>query len=573
MKLKGKIISFSIIIIMTLSISISIISIYTFKANGKQELIETRQLLMKQKKEQLKNIIESVVSIVEKTDSKDDAISIVKAIRYGKNDMNYLWINTMDKPYSKMIMHSTSPALNGKTLDNPKFNCAMGKGINLFNAMVDISEKKGGGYVPYLWPKPGQGKKLIAKLTYVQPVIKWGWVIGTGIYTDDVDTIMAEKESEIKHKLNNQIINIISIIGILCVFIIAASVFISGKITGPLLNVISLIQVVGKGDLSKRIEMKKIPKDEVGNLVKSFNTFVQTLQGTMTEISGNSGKLNGSSNGLLKISEEMADGVVKMSEKSTTVAASAEQMSSNMSSIAAAVEQSSINIGSVSKAAEEMTSTINEIAQNTEKTKINSHHAASRAKTASDNIGNLGKSAQEIGQVVETINEISEQTNLLALNATIEAARAGDAGKGFAVVANEIKDLAKQTAEATLEIKGKITSIQSSTKNTVSEIEEVAVEINNVNDMIDTVAAAVEEQSNTAKEIASNVNQAAQGIFEVSENVSLSSSAAKEIAIDIADVNNEANIMSGNGAEVSTNASGLNKLSEGLKKAVDQFKV
>lgn len=327
----------------------------------------------------------------------------------------------------------------------------------------------------------------------------------------------------------------------------------------------------GEGDLTKRLEIKS--KDEVGSLAKWFNTFVQKLQGIISDIAGNSEKLNTSSSDLLAISKKMSSGADKMSAKSNAVAAAAEEMSSNMSSVAAAAEQSSTNISMVSSATEEMTSTINEIARNTEKTRVSSNEAVTRAKKASENIAHLSKSAKEIGRVVETINDISEQTNLLALNATIEAARAGEAGKGFAVVAGEIKALARQTAEATLEIKEKIEGIQGSTNQTVSEIEEITMAINNVNEMIDTVAASVEEQSATTKEIASNVLQAAQGIQEVTENVSQSSTVAGEIAKDIADVNLAANEMSKDSSQINTSAGDLSQLSEELKKTVNKFKV
>lgn len=349
--------------------------------------------------------------------------------------------------------------------------------------------------------------------------------------------------------------------------------FISGYITRSVNDVVAGLKdaAEGEGDLTKRLEVKS--HDEVGILAKWFNTFVQKLQGIITEIAGNSEKLNTSSIELLAISKKMSKGADRMSSKSNAVAAAAEEMSSNMSSVAAAAEQSSANINMVSSAAEEMTSTINEIAHNTEKTRVSSNDAVLRIKKASENIDHLSRSAQEIGRVVETINDISEQTNLLALNATIEAARAGEAGKGFAVVAGEIKALARQTAEATLEIKEKIESIQGSTRQTVTEIEEITVAINNVNQMIDTVAASVEEQSATTKEIALNVVQAAHGIQEVTENVTQSSTVAGEIAKDIADVNQAANEMSDNSSQVNASAGDLSLLSGDLKKTMDQFKI
>jgi len=387
-----------------------------------------------------------------------------------------------------------------------------------------------------------------------------------------MEKVTSKADSQMRDTMKKMwVMIIISVVCVLAVLILMW--FVAGSISRPVKNVVAGLKdaAEGDGDLTKRLDVKS--KDEVGNLSRWFNVFIKKIQGIISNISENSDHLDLSSSDLLSISKEMSEGADKMSSKSNSVAAAAEEMSSNMTSVAAAVEQSSTNISMVSAAAEEMTATISEISENTEKTRFTSNKAVSRAKKASENISHLSNSAKEIGKVVETITEISEQTNLLALNATIEAARAGDAGKGFAVVAGEIKNLAKQTAEATLEIKEKIENIQNSTSDTVGEIEEVTVEISSVNEMIDTVAAAVEEQSVTTKEIANNVTQAAQGIQEVTENVTLSSTVANEISRDITDVNQTANEMSASSTQVDKSAGNLNKLSEDLNKIIGQFKV
>jgi methyl-accepting chemotaxis protein len=171
------------------------------------------------------------------------------------------------------------------------------------------------------------------------------------------------------------------------------------------------------------------------------------------------------------------------------------------------------------------------------------------------------------------IQDIAEQTNLLALNATIEAARAGEAGKGFAVVATEVKELAKQTASATEDIRRRIESIQASTGETVAAIGEIGHVIQQVNDVSRTIASAVEEQSITTREIASNVAQSAAAADTVAKGISESATATQEITQSIAAVN-EAALQTAQGA-TNTQAAGseLTRLSEQLQGLVGQFRI
>ena len=327
----------------------------------------------------------------------------------------------------------------------------------------------------------------------------------------------------------------------------------------------------GEGDLTMRLAV--VSRDEVGELAKWFNVFIEKLQGIIRDIASGVETLSSSSTELSAISEQMTQGITNVSDRSNTVSAATEEMTANMSNVAAAMEQSATNTNMVATAAEQMSATIDEIAQNAEKARSISDDAATKASDASTNMDQLGAAANAIGKVIETITDISEQVNLLALNATIEAARAGEAGKGFAVVANEIKELAKQTAAATGDIKEKVEGIQGNTNTTVGQISEIARVITDVNDLVATIAIAVEEQSAATKDIATNVAQASQGIQEVNENVNQSSNVTSEISQDIAGVSVSMNEMSTSSGQVNLSAQELSQLSESLKQMVDQFKV
>ncbi len=326
---------------------------------------------------------------------------------------------------------------------------------------------------------------------------------------------------------------------------------------------------IAEGDLTVAIDAGARPGSMLAALGK-------TKQG-LIEIAGDIFKgvesLTLSSTELSAISERLGDAAGNASAKSNTVAAAAEEMSVNMSTVADASETTASNVNMVAAAAEEMTSTVGEIAQSTEKSRSISLAAVERVRQASEKVDELGRAAQEVGKVTAVINEISEQTNLLALNATIEAARAGEAGKGFAVVANEIKELARQTAEATQDIRRIIEEMQGSTGATVEEIRGVTTVIEEVSELVTTVAAAIEEQSATTREIAGSVAQASQGIAEINENIVQSSTVAGEISADIAEVSALAGDLSDSSAQVNHSAADLGGVGERLKNIVMRFKL
>ncbi len=352
---------------------------------------------------------------------------------------------------------------------------------------------------------------------------------------------------------------------------ILAAVLISRGITRPIGQGVEFAKAMSQGDLTQAVAVDQ--KDEIGMLAAALNTMAHNLRKMFQDIAAGVETLTSSSTELSAISQQMASGAEQTSGKSGDLASAAEQMSANMNSVAAASEQASTNVQMVAAASEQMSATISEIAGNTEKGRMITNEAVNQAKSVSSRVAQLGRAAIDVGKVTETINEISEQTNLLALNATIEAARAGEAGKGFAVVANEIKDLAKQTAEATQDIRLKIEGIQGTTEGTVSEINQIESVITDINDIVSTIASAVEEQSASTTEIASNVNQAAQGIQEVNENVAQSSSVSAGIATDVVEVNQASTEMADGSLQVNVSAGELSALAEQLKSLVTQFKI
>ena len=316
-----------------------------------------------------------------------------------------------------------------------------------------------------------------------------------------------------------------------------------------------------------------VVQDEFSELNASVHALIANTRKMVQDIQQNSSDLHQSSDNLSQVADTMDIEASETAQRSESVATAAEEMSANMGSVAAATEEAAANVNMMTAATEEIGSTVGEIRTSTAKAKDITDQAVKEAVDITGKVDELGISAQDIGKVTETITEISSQTNLLALNATIEAARAGEAGKGFAVVANEIKDLAKQTAEATGEIKQRIDSIQNSTSVTVGGIKTITEIINEIDMIVSNIATALDEQAGTMTELTSNIQQAGQGIGEVAENVAQSSTVSQEIASDISQVSHAAGEITDGTGRVKEKADELKNYAANLRTLIEKFKI
>ncbi len=350
------------------------------------------------------------------------------------------------------------------------------------------------------------------------------------------------------------------------------SLLITNSVTRPLKRLADTLRGIaqGDGDLTARLDADR--RDEVGVVAKAFNEFVANLQQLVRSIGGEANKLSGSAEGLLRTAQDVSSEAQQTTALSTQVAAASEEMSVSLQHVAESCNSVSQNIQTVAAAVEEMAATTAEVANSAENAARVAGHADQMAERSRSGITALETAAREIGRVIETIKDIAEQTNLLALNATIEAARAGDAGKGFAVVAFEVKELARQTAEATDGIRKQIEGIQSSTAQTVEGIAETAKVIVQVNDASKLIARAVAEQRSTTGEIARRIGEAAGGAQGAANSVGETALASAEVSTKNAGVQEAARRTLEIAGRTQSAGDELSKLAGELRGLVGRFK-
>ena len=488
-------------------------------------------LLYSDRQVKTRHLVETVVGVLEhyhdlqkagtlgEEEARQQAIRAVKRLRYEKTE--YFWINDLGKPVPRMVMHPTVPALDGKVLDEARFNKAISMqagvsgdrrpidGKNLFVSFNEVVELAGEGFVEYLWPKPlaggGVSSELYTKLSYVRKFEPWGWVVGSGIYIDDVDRIFRE---EALHSVLFAVAA--TLVLLLGGWLVRKSIV--TEFGGEPRAALAATSRIADGDLTHEIPLQAGDRSSVlfvlAHMQSSLREMLRAIFGNASRVQASIERLSAESNQINLATQVQASAV-------TETRAAISDVSASVDVVNGLVRATEDGAHEVARRAHDGADVAARVAREMQA-------IADTVAVSSEQVSRLVASTGEIGQMARVIKEIADQTNLLALNAAIEAARAGEQGRGFAVVADEVRKLAERTSKATTEIGGVLQGIRADTESAVTGMHAAAP-----------VIASGVEQANSAAETLHAIEQQAQDTLQKMQALSQATRAQTQRIEDI----------------------------------------
>ncbi len=513
--------------------------------------------------------------------AKKEAADLVRTLRYD-DGKGYFWVDTYEGVNVVLLGRDSE----GKS----RMNATDPSGRHFIQEMIANGRKAGGGFTDLMFAKPNETEPL-PKRNYTAAFEPYQWVVGTGVWIDYIDTMVAQKAEQESTALRQDVLRMLVYVVILLVIFGVLGMYIGRRIAQPILTACERVNVLATGDLRVQEDAATGAlydrKDEIGQICRSIRELHKNLRQLMATIAESaeyvaaaSEELTSSADQSATVSNQVADSIVKVAgscnEQLTSVSHAGEQtqeLSQHMDDFRQTIRQSGEMISVANTAADNGSREVTAAASQME--------VIERSVEASEQvIAGLGEESKKIGTIVDTISEIAAQTNLLALNAAIEAARAGEHGRGFAVVAEEVRKLAEQSQTAAGEIADLIRSIQQTTEQAVTSMHDGVEQVRSG-------TGAVRNAGNTFNEIVSTVTQVAEqssAMSGVVDNLAAGTAQIKT-AVDTIDrmsrsVSDEAETVSAateeqtaSMHEIADASRSLAEMAQKLQEAVGKFKV
>ncbi|MDK9558690.1 methyl-accepting chemotaxis protein [Marinobacter sp. M216] len=526
-----------LVLVLITAATIAWITVSQIQASGEAELKRLEASLLESRKAGLKNLIDAARAVVleakndpelSEEEAKAEAASRLRTIRFDKS--NYVFAYTRDV-YN--LAYAPDPSKEG-----PSSNPTLRK---LVGALFDAAETD--GYYEYEWMNPASGNEE-PKVSYSTIIPGWDWMIGAGVYVTNIDREVAAAQAEIQDNIASTLGFILMVTVIVVVVSLLVGLLVGRTVTRPLKGVSDMMQEIADGEGDLRHRLPEDGTDELAELGRRFNAFVIKIQDTIREVGATTDQVASAAEELSRVANETRASVQEQGSET-------DQIASAINEMAATIQQISGNANEVESAA----SDADRMARDGGETITNAQAAVNKLseeiQDSARTIDALAEKSDDIQQVLDVIHAVTEQTNLLALNAAIEAARAGEHGRGFSVVADEVRQLAKRSAESADQIREMIDGFVSESRSAVERMNrsrdrssETVERINHatgalgtieksvgqIHDQVTQIATAAEQQSQVAEEINQNVVRIVDAAQRSDTGVTQTNEASQELA-------------------------------------------